>query len=60
MPYYNISALTKIYKKESKQMKKAITELKEKGYKASRTHFDNHGLKTNAPYKEIINTLFKK
>lgn len=60
MPYYNISALTKIYKKESRQIKKVIDELKEKGYKASRTHFDNHGLKTNAPYKEIINVLFKK
>ena len=60
MPYYNISALTKIYKKESKQLKKVINELKEKGYKASRTHFDNYGLKTNAPYNEIINVIFKK
>ena len=59
-PYYNISALTKIYKKQSNKKKNIIEKLKEQGYKASSTHFEGHGLKTNAPYEKIINNVIRK
>jgi len=59
-PYYNISALTKIYKKQSNKKNKIIEELKKQGYKASSTHFEGHGLKTNAPYEKIIKEIIKK
>ncbi len=59
-PYYNISALTKIYKKESNKKKRIIEKLKDEGYKASSTHFEGHGLKTNAPYDKLIEAVIEK
>jgi len=58
-PYYNISALTKIYKKQSNKKKSIIESLQEIGYKASSTHFEGHGLKTNAPYEKLVEKIIK-
>jgi len=34
-----------------------IEKLKKKGYKASRTHFSKTGIKTNAPYKDVVKII---
>ncbi len=57
IPYYDLVALGKIFKTQKKK-KKVIEELTKKGYKTTETHFSPTGIKTNAPYEEIIK-IFK-
>jgi len=34
-----------------------MEKLKKRGYKSSRTHFSRTGMKTNAPYEEVIKAI---
>ena len=52
--YYDLHGLSKSVKKGSPNMERTIKNLREKGYKASRTHLDFLGLKTDAPEDEIL------
>ncbi len=58
IPYY--IRIDKLYRKTRKEMKpisKIIEEIRELGYQASRTHFENVGIRTNAPLQEIKKIL---
>jgi tRNA (guanine26-N2/guanine27-N2)-dimethyltransferase len=60
-PFYkDLHAVAKTYKTELKPIDKVITKLKEKGYFASRTHFLDTAIKTNAPTEEIIKVMKEK
>ncbi|MCI4456959.1 MAG: tRNA (guanine(10)-N(2))-dimethyltransferase [Desulfurococcaceae archaeon] len=52
--YYKTEYIASILKKNVPKIDKVIKCLKEIGYKASRTHLDETGFKTDAPYKEIL------
>ncbi|MBR9679021.1 MAG: methyltransferase [Nanoarchaeota archaeon] len=51
--------LPQIFSKTKKNMKREllIEKLQKKGFKASRTHFDLQGIRTNAKFEEIIPLL---
>ncbi|MCD6523355.1 MAG: tRNA (guanine(10)-N(2))-dimethyltransferase [Candidatus Diapherotrites archaeon] len=55
-PYYNIHAIEKKHKIKAGSFKKIIASLG----KASRTHFSNFGIKTDAPFRTFIRTLFQQ
>jgi tRNA (guanine26-N2/guanine27-N2)-dimethyltransferase len=52
--FYHMPKITKYLKKGSISNEKVINALKERGYKAGVSSFDNSGIKTNAGIKEII------
>lgn len=56
--FYDISAISKKIKiSTTKKMADIIQILKEKGFLASRTHFAEQGIKTNAPYKKFLEII---
>jgi len=58
VPYYiRIDKLYRNTKKEMKPIEKILDEIRELGYKASRTHFDDISIRTNAPLSEIQKIL---
>ncbi|MEM4564732.1 MAG: DUF2067 family protein, partial [Desulfurococcaceae archaeon] len=58
-PYYRLDKLCKVAEVNMPQRSRIIEALKELGYKASVTHFDSRGIRTNAPLNEILSTLKK-
>ncbi len=58
-PYYRLDKLCKVAEVNMPQRSKIIEALEELGYKASATHFDPRGIRTNAPINEILCTLKK-
>jgi len=48
--YYQLDELAGKYKTSSPPVKKIVKTLRGMGYKASRTHLDPKGIRTNAPY----------
>ncbi|MEM0372567.1 MAG: tRNA (guanine(10)-N(2))-dimethyltransferase [archaeon] len=60
VPYYSIAALTRVFKKESNSTNVILGRLRDKGYKAYSTHFFGQGIKTNAPYDEVIGAVLRK
>ncbi|NYZ80170.1 hypothetical protein H0N95_02880, partial [Candidatus Micrarchaeota archaeon] len=57
-PYYSIAALTRVFKKESKKTSVILERLRDSGYKAYSTHFFGQGIKTNAPYNDVVKAVF--
>jgi len=55
--YYNTHFLSKITKKAPPSLDKLISTLNSLGYKASRTHFDAKGIRTNAEYELLIKSF---
>jgi tRNA (guanine26-N2/guanine27-N2)-dimethyltransferase len=55
--YYDLHRLFKVRKKSPKRMDDIMKALKDKGFAVSRTRFSGTGIKTDAPYKEIISLL---
>ena len=54
-PYYNIHELARMYGiRRIPKIKEIINQLRDIGYKASRTHFDPLSVKTNATVRDII------
>lgn len=51
--YYTTSALCSRLKTPMPKIDRLIADLKRKGHKASRTHFDAQGIKTNASAEEL-------
>lgn len=58
-PYYRLDKLCKIAGVNMPQRSKMIGALKELGYRASATHFDPRGIRTNASLNEILSALQK-
>ncbi|MEM1749852.1 MAG: tRNA (guanine(10)-N(2))-dimethyltransferase [Desulfurococcaceae archaeon] len=58
-PYYRLDKLCKVAEVNMPQRSRIVEALKELGYKASVTHFDSRGIRTNAPLNEILSTLKK-
>ncbi len=56
-PYYRLDRLYSILKRNMPPINKVIERIQEAGYRAYRTHFDPRGIKTNAPYEELMNIL---
>lgn len=54
--YYDLHSLAKVNKKESIGIQKIIEKIREKGYKAERTHFSGYGVKTTSPF-EIVKKI---
>lgn len=52
--YYDLHHLAKVTKKEPQKIEVLIKRLKNKGFKATRTHFCQTAIKTNANYKELL------
>ncbi len=57
-PYYDLPSLAKKYKKKVRKREEILKTLKEKGFKATRTHFTGQGIRTNAPYEEVVKAVF--
>jgi len=55
--YYDMHRMFKVLGKTPKKTNECIRGLEAAGFKASRTHFSGTGLKTNAPYRELIKRL---
>jgi tRNA (guanine26-N2/guanine27-N2)-dimethyltransferase len=55
--FYDIHKIAEKLKLNIPKMDLIINKLKEKGFKASRTHFSEYGIKTNANVEEIIKIM---
>ncbi len=55
--FFNLDLLSKELKKSSVPIKKVLELLRNNGFIAYRTHFDEKGIKTNAKKKDIIKLL---
>ncbi len=59
LPYYDLHAFAMTLGKEPPKTFEVMLHLRERGYKAEKTHFAGYGVKTNAPYEEV-KKLIKK
>ena len=57
--YYHIHKLCQKNKLRIPKTMDLLIELRRKGYFSERTHFSKEGIKTNAPLKELIDTIKK-
>ena len=55
--YYRIDLVCSKLRCSMPKLTKIIECLRSKGYKASRTHFDPRGIKTNAEYEELVKCI---
>ncbi len=56
--YYNVHAICKLKKLgRIPNMKELIEKIESKGYKATRTHFSNISIKTDAPYELVLEVV---
>jgi tRNA (guanine26-N2/guanine27-N2)-dimethyltransferase len=56
--YYDMHALARTGKKKAlPKIDSLVESLKKKGYKAVKTQFSGHGIKTNAEYEDVIKAL---
>lgn len=55
--HYDTHALTRRHGLEVRKLAGVIEILREKGYKATRTHFSPTALKTDAPFEEVLEAL---
>ena len=56
--YYNVHAICKIKKLgRIPNMNELLEKLKSKGYRATRTHFSDISIKTDAPYEEVLEAV---
>jgi tRNA (guanine26-N2/guanine27-N2)-dimethyltransferase len=56
--YYNVHAICKIKRLGAiPNMKELIEKLRKKGYRATRTHFSNVSIKTDAPYGDVLEAV---
>ncbi|MEM0147540.1 MAG: hypothetical protein QXN16_01920 [Candidatus Micrarchaeaceae archaeon] len=55
--YYSIPALTKKLGRSSAKPSSIIDAIRNSGYKASLAHYDDEGIKTNAPFKVLLDEL---
>jgi len=55
--YYNVHYLGRILKRTVKKMKVIENNLKDRSYSFSRTHFDPRMIKTDAPFKELVELI---
>jgi len=55
--YYRVDRLCKYLKVSMPPLNLIIECLESRGYKASRTHFDNRSFKTNAPIEEVMECI---
>lgn len=53
LPYYDIHKLYKLWRKEPEKFDKIEERLHSSGFKTSRTHFNRHGIRCNASFKEF-------
>lgn len=61
VPYYfNLPLIAKIHKTNIPKITHILEALKNKGYLASRTHFDLLSVKTNAPLDEVVSLFLSK
>lgn len=52
--YYDLPRLSSVLKKSPRRMEEIMKALKNKGYLASRTHLSDTGIKTDAPYADVL------
>lgn len=58
--FYDIPKICKRYKiKRIPKKELIIRKIKDKGYKASETHFSGSGIRSNVPIKELIKVIKK-
>lgn len=57
--FYDLHQICKKNHLEIPRREKLFEELKKKGHKAERTHFEPTGFKTDAKYKELLNIIKK-
>ncbi|MCG2720310.1 MAG: tRNA (guanine(26)-N(2))-dimethyltransferase [Nanoarchaeota archaeon] len=55
--FYDTHKLAKVFEKSAPKIDVLIEKIKDKGYKASRTHFKPEGIRTNAPLELIKSFL---
>jgi tRNA (guanine26-N2/guanine27-N2)-dimethyltransferase len=58
--YYHPHVIAKIYKCQTPRLDRILLELREKGFLASKTHFNPFCFKTNAPFSEVLSVFVKK
>ena len=56
-PYYRLDRLYSILRKNIPPINSVIKAIRDAGYLAYRTHFDPRGIRTNAPYEELLEIL---
>ncbi len=56
-PYYQLDEMASKMGASSPPVKRIVEALRERGYRASRTHFDPKGIKTDAPYRLLMEML---
>ena len=55
--YYDLPKVFKVLKSPPKRIDDVLENLKGNGYKASRTHLADTGIKTDAPYDIVLNSI---
>ena len=58
-PYYRIDRLCSWLHLNMPKLSKIIEALQSRGYRATRTHFDPRGIRTDAPHIHVINTVLE-
>ena len=55
--YYQLDEVASAYRCSSPPIKKLVELLRSWGFKASRTHFDPKGIRTDAPYETVLEAM---
>ena len=58
-PYYRVDRLCSWLHLNMPKLSKIIEVLQSKGYRATRTHFDPRGIKTDAPHSIVVDTVLR-
>ncbi len=58
-PYYRIDKLCSYLKTNMPKINRLVKTLEQKGYSATRTHFDPRAIKTSAPHQIVLNTIIE-
>lgn len=56
-PYYRLDRLCSLLRMNMPKPAKVVEALRYKGYRATLTHFDPRGFRTDAPHPVVVNTL---
>jgi tRNA (guanine26-N2/guanine27-N2)-dimethyltransferase len=58
-PYYRLDRICSMLRRSMPKVAEVVEELRSMGYRASRTHFDPRGFKTEAPHPVVVETVYR-
>jgi len=58
-PYYRLDKICSMLRLSMPRIEEVVEELNKLGYRATRTHFDPRGFRTNAPHVITIDTVYQ-